>query len=39
VARKDTYSTWYRKEFGEEKQLRLNTKAIIEKWVRHKNGR
>lgn len=39
VARKDTYSTWYRKEFGEEKQLRLNTKAIIEKWVRHKKGR
>lgn len=39
VARRDLYSTWYKKEFGNEEKIRKNTKKIIDDWVKFKRGR
>lgn len=38
VARRDLYSTWYKKDFGNEEKIRLRTHKIIEDWVKFKRG-
>jgi len=39
VSKKDTYSTWYKKEFGTESAISRKTREIIERWYNYKSRR